>query len=163
MNQSTTVHRGTDATIREATIDDLGEIMRHRRCMFRDMGFEDTVALDAMEATSAPFIKAGLKDGSYREWLAEIAGRVVAGGGLLIVAHPSSPRDPGPHRAWILNMYTEPEYRGRGLAKSILGKSIGWCREQGFAWVSLHASEAGCPLYEHLGFKPTNEMRLQLG
>ncbi len=161
MSHSDAIH-GAETRIREATVEDLGEIMRHRRCMFQDMGFGDAAALDAMEATSAPFIKTGLQDGSYREWLVEIAGRVVAGGGVLILGHPSSPRDPSPRRAWILNMYTEPEYRGRGLAKSIVETSIGWCREQGFAWVSLHASEAGHHLYENLGFKPTNEMRLSL-
>jgi hypothetical protein len=28
--------------------------------------------------------------------------------------------------------------------------------------VSLHASDFGRPLYESLGFRPTNEMRLKL-
>ena len=149
-------------TIRAASVEDVGEIMRHRRCMFHDMGYGDPAALDAMEATSAPFIRAGLKDGSYRGWLVEIAGRAVAGGGVLIIGHPSSPRDPGARRAWILNMYTEPEYRGRGLAKSIVETATGWCKGEGFAWVSLHASEAGRHLYENLGFKPSTEMRLML-
>ena len=161
MSQSNAI-RGAEATIRAATVDDLGEIIRHRRCMFRDMGFKDAAALDAMEATSAPFIKTGLQDGSFREWFVEIDGRVVAGGGVLFLGQLSSPRDPNAQRAWILNMYTEPEYRGRGLAKAIIETSIAWCREQGFAWVSLHASEAGRHLYEKLGFKPTSEMRLGL-
>ena len=39
---------------------------------------------------------------------------------------------------------------------------IAWCREQGFATLYLHASDAGRPLYEQLGFEPTNEMRLEL-
>jgi len=161
MSQSNAT-RAAEITIREATVEDLGEIVRQRRCMFRDMGFEEAASLDAMEATSAPFIKTGLQSGSYRGWLVEIDGRVVAGGGLLILSHPSSPRDPNPQRAWILNMYTEPEYRGRGLAKAVVETSIGWCREKGFAWVSLHASEAGRHLYEKLGFRPTSELRLSL-
>jgi hypothetical protein len=39
---------------------------------------------------------------------------------------------------------------------------ISWCREQDFANVGLHASDEGRPLYEKLGFQPTNEMRLDL-
>ncbi len=115
-----------------------------------------------MEATSAPFIKAGLEHGSFRGWLAETNDRVVAGGCVVVVGYPSAPHFTTPRRAWILNMYTEPEYRGRGLAKSIIEVMISWCREQGFEWVSLHASDAGRHLYEKLGFKPTNEMRLKL-
>jgi GNAT superfamily N-acetyltransferase len=148
--------------IREATVADLSTIMRHRRGMFSDMGFCDDAALDAMEATSTPFIKAGLQEGSYRAWLAEAEGTAVAGGGLVIVGHPSAPHDPAPRRAWILNMYTEPHFRRRGFAKAIVETIVGWCRGQGFASVSLHASDAGRHLYEGLGFTPTNEMHLVL-
>ena len=151
-----------ETRIRQATVADLGTIVRHRRCMFSEMGFREEAALDAMERTSVPFIKAALEDGSYRGWLVETADGVVAGGGVLIIDFPPAPHDPRPRRAWIINMYTEPEYRGRGLAKSIVEAMIRWCREQGYGWVSLHASDAGRHLYELLGFKPTNEMRLVL-
>jgi len=153
---------GGEATLREATVEDLATIIRHRRGMFSDMGFLDEVGLAAMEATSAAFIKAGLEDGSYRGWLAETEAGVVAGGGLVIVGYPSAPHDPSPRRAWILNMYTEPQYRGRGFGRAIVEAMVAWCREEGFGCVSLHASDAGRHLYEAMGFKPTNEMRLLL-
>jgi GNAT superfamily N-acetyltransferase len=130
--------------------------------MYEDMGYKDQSALKAMELTSRSFIKDGLEDGTYRGWLVEISGRIVAGGGLMIVRQPSSPRDPSSRRSWIMNMYTDPEYRGRGLATSIIETIIIWCRENEFHWVSLRASDAGRHLYESLGFKPTNEMRLML-
>ncbi len=152
----------TDMHIRTATVSDLDTIMRHRRRMYYDMGFVEETDLDAMESTTAPFIKAGLENGSYRGWLMVTPDGVVAGGGVMIVPLPSSPSDPSPRRAKILNMYTEPEYRGRGLATSIIEAMVEWCREQGFGWVTLHASDAGRHLYEKVGFKPTNEMRLEL-
>jgi len=34
--------------------------------------------------------------------------------------------------------------------------------QEGYAVVFLHASDAGRPLYEELGFRATNEMRLRL-
>jgi hypothetical protein len=36
------------------------------------------------------------------------------------------------------------------------------CRREGHAVVFLHASDEGRPLYEELGFRATNEMRLRL-
>jgi GNAT superfamily N-acetyltransferase len=152
----------TETGLREATVADVAVIVHHRRAMFREIGYCDEAQLAAMAATSAAFIKAGLESGSYRGWLAETDTGVVAGGGLVIVGFPSGPRDPNPRRVWILNMYTEPEYRRRGLARSILQTMIDWCRKQGFRWVSLHASDAGRHLYESLGFEPTSEMRLML-
>jgi GNAT superfamily N-acetyltransferase len=148
--------------LRLAVAADLAVILHHRRAMFREMGYHNEAELDAMEATSGPFIAAGLADGSYRGWLIEDAAGVVAGGGMVIAAFPSHPLDPQPRRVWILNMYTEPERRGQGLARAIMEAMIGWCREQGLAMVALHASDAGRPLYERLGFTPTNEMRLKL-
>jgi GNAT superfamily N-acetyltransferase len=148
--------------IREATVADLDTIMHHRRGMFTDMGYLDETDLKAMEATSAPVIKAGLQDGSYRGWLIEQDGKVIAGGGLVIVTHPSAPNNPMPRRAWILSMYTEPEYRCRGYAKAIIETIVARCRSEGYVYVSLHASDAGRHLYETMGFKPTNEMRLAL-
>jgi GNAT superfamily N-acetyltransferase len=161
-----TTHQAHDRSglrVRPASIADLSTIIHHRRMMFTDMGFPDRAVLDAMEATCRPFIESGLRDGTYRGWLVENPeGLVVGGGGVLVMLYPSSPRDPSPRRAYILNMYTEPAYRKLGIAKWIMEEMIRWCRDKGFKWVSLHASVHGRHLYETLGFLPTNEMRLAL-
>jgi len=39
---------------------------------------------------------------------------------------------------------------------------ISWCKQQGLARLTLHASEDGRRLYESLGFEPSNEMQLNL-
>ncbi len=87
---------------------------------------------------------------------------MVAGGGIVILHWPAHPSDPRDSKAMILNMYTEPEFRRQGLARRLMEVMISWCREQGYRTVSLHASDYGRPLYESLGFKPTNEMRVSL-
>ena len=131
--------------------------------MFVDMGNREPAALDAMEQSARPLFARGLADGSYRGWLAEEKdGRVVAGGGVIVLAFHSGPRDPTPQRAWIVNMYTEPEHRRQGLARRLMEKMIAWCRAQRMITVYLHASDEGRALYDSLGFTPTNEMRLHL-
>jgi len=150
-------------TIRAATPADLDVVMRHRRSMFADMGNRERVDLDAMDASSRPLFARALGEGSYRGWLAqEHDGRVVAGGGIILLPYHSSPRDPSPQRAWIVNMYTEPEHRRQGLARRLMDEMIAWCRGRRMTTVYLHASDEGRPLYESLGFTPTNEMRLRL-
>jgi GNAT superfamily N-acetyltransferase len=69
---------------------------------------------------------------------------------------------PGRWRANILNVYTQPESRRNGLARKLLEHAIEWCRANKVSTVILHASEAGRPLYQSLGFKPTTEMRVVL-
>ena len=149
--------------VREATLLDLPVILHQRRQMFHDMGLVDPAALDAMDATAEPFFRRALSDASYRGWLAvETNGRVVAGGGIWLAPWPPHPRSPIPVRPFILNMFTEPEYRKRGLARRVMEVIMDWCRTQGFGWVSLHASEQGRPLYASLGFELGNEMRIHL-
>ena len=60
----------------------------------------------------------------------------------------------------IVNVFTEPEWRRRGIAKQLMKKIIAWSRKQSLDDLVLHASDDGRALYEQLGFVLTNEMRL---
>jgi GNAT superfamily N-acetyltransferase len=152
-----------DIRIRPATIDDLPHILRHRRCMFLDMGTATETELVPVLLTTEAFLRESLPSGAYRGWLAEtVDGRIAAGAGITIVPWPGHPRDPAPRRGWIQNVYTEPEFRRLGLARRLMETVLGWCRAEGFYTVSLHASRDGKPLYESMGFLQTNEMRLTL-
>lgn len=149
--------------IRVASAEDLEHVVRHRRAMFEEMGFRDAAVLDGVNEVSREYFSEGLRSGGYRAWLAEdLSGQVVGGGGIVIADWPGYPGERRAERAWILNMYTEPEAQRCGVAKRLLEVMIEWCRSQGFRAVSLHASAVGRPLYETFGFQPTNEMKLKL-
>ncbi len=149
--------------IREAGVEDLKHILHHRRAMFEEMGFQDTAVLDGVESLSREYFSKALRIGRYRGWIAEgLNGQIVGGGGIVIADWPGYPGENHAERAWILNMYTEPGARRRGVAKRLLEAMIEWCCTKGFRAVSLHASSAGRPLYETMGFQQTNEMMLKL-
>ncbi len=150
-------------TIRTATLEDLACLVHHRRAMFEEMGYRDPAVLNQIEKSSREYFCAALHLGTYKAWLAEAPDkRIVGGGGIVIAAWPGYPGETHAKRAWILNMYTEPEARHCGVAKQILETLLAWCRAEGFRTVSLHASDAGRPIYAAAGFQPTNEMRLAL-
>jgi GNAT superfamily N-acetyltransferase len=144
-----------------ATVADLETVLRHRSAMFREMSGAYERDLPLFEEASRRYFDAALRDGSYYGTLCEIDGQTVAGGGVVVAAWPGSPMNHEPKRAWILNIYVEPQYRKRGLAQTIMQELIDWCRHNGFQSVALHSSEYGRPLYEKLGFEGTNEMRLR--
>jgi len=145
---------------RSATPADLDVILRHRREMFREMGGKYEQLLGTFEFASQRYFQAALDDGAYYGLFAEDGGEIVAGGGVVIADWPGSPLNFEPRRAWILNIYVEPQQRRQGLARTITKTLVGWCQQNGFQSVSLHASEYGRELYEKLGFHETNEMRL---
>jgi GNAT superfamily N-acetyltransferase len=78
----------------------------------------------------------------------------------MIFDYHSSPRDPLPQRAVVVNMYTDPPFRRQGIARRLMDIMIDRCRREGFGSAELHASDDRRPLYEKLGFRQTNEMRL---
>ncbi len=148
--------------IRAATVNDVSEILRQRRAMYEDMEYRDADALAAMVSVSADYLTKALSDGSFRAWLASVGDRDVAGGAIIISPWPAHPYDWECRRATILNVYTYPVYRRQGIARKLMNMMVDWCRREGFAGVSLHASPDGRHLYESLGFEPSNEMRLKL-
>jgi GNAT superfamily N-acetyltransferase len=149
--------------IREAGVADLPHLVYHRRAMFAEMGLGDGAALDLVDEASKQYFIQAVEEGTYKGWLAEAADqRVIGGGGIVLARWPGYPGETLAQRAWILNMYTEPTARGAGVARRLVQVMIDWCREHRFSSVSLHASDAGRPIYESFGFEPTNEMRLKL-
>ena len=149
-------------TIREASLADIPEILRQRCRMYEDMGTKDPDALNAMARLSADYLARAMADGSFRAWLACDGDRVVSGGAVIVTPWLAHPCDLECRRATILNVYTEPEYRLRGIARKIMQTMIDWCKREGLARVTLHASDDGRHLYESLGFESSNEMRLKL-
>jgi len=150
-------------SIRPAAADDIPTLIRHRRMMWWDMGRRDESAFQVMELAAHDYFVTAIPDGSYRGFLAvNETADVVGGGGVVVSPWPGVLRQRSPRRAMILNMYVESAYRRRGIARSLMEAMIAWCREQGFVHVGLHASDEGRPLYEKLGFRATNEMRLDL-
>lgn len=55
--------------------------------------------------------------------------------------------------AWIGMMLVHPDYRRRGIARSLMETSLDYLRQRGVACIKLDATPLGQPLYEQLGFQ----------
>jgi len=152
--------------IRRCTPDEAATIARHRVEMFREMGEvpTDELARELLKRSTSALASL-LAEGSYLGWFAiDTGGSVIAGAGVHIkpqLPRPShdSVRVEDAPVPLVVNVYTEPQWRGRGVARSLMRELMDWASQQGMDRVVLHASDAGRPLYEKLGFQPTNEMR----
>ena len=149
--------------VRRATLDDVPTILFHRRSMFAEMGIGTAEALDAMEIGFEPWLRRKLAEEHYLGWMVTTeSGEVIAGAGLWLMEWPPTVIEPGALRAYMLNVYTHPPYRKQGLAHRLTQTIIDWCKANNYRLLVLHASDAGRPVYESLGFKLSNEMRLIL-
>ena len=143
----------------KALPEDAALIAAHRKAMFTAMGGMDDSALETMRRNCEPWLSRMIADGKYLGWIVTDANTPVASAGLLLLDWPPHPFDPaGELRGYLLNVFVEPAYRRRGLARHLLQLCMDDAHRRGIRVISLHASEAGRPLYETLGFRSTNEM-----
>ena len=157
--------------VRFATAADLEVISHHRARMFADMGKLPIEIVDSFRAQSLEALRGMFAEGKYFGWVVtprDEGEKIVAGAGLQVRELPPRPQSNrkgkidivSGRQAVVVNVYTEPEWRRRGLAALLIKRAIEWTREQGIESVVLHASDDGRTVYERLGFIATNEMRL---
>ena len=154
--------------LRPLAPSDAAIVARHRAAMFCEMGSLAVDDVDALVAASTTYLETAIAEGEYHGWLASVEGDApgVIVGGAGIQLRPLLPR-PDPkgrgllagRQGLILNVFVEPAFRRHGLARRLVQAVLEWARGERLASVVLHASEAGRPLYEQLGFVSTNEMR----
>ncbi len=138
-------------------------IALQRRRMFAEMGATAYLEVEGMDERFADWLRPKLANSEYLGWFAvSAAGEVAGGAGLLI-------REGAPHhhnfstlRGYVMNVYVAPEHRHRGVARQLMLALLDHCRANGFPSISLHASDAGRPLYESLGFEAASEMQISL-
>jgi GNAT superfamily N-acetyltransferase len=156
-----------EARIRAATEADARVLAEHRVGMFRDMGVLDVGSERALADAATAYFRTAVPHGEYLAWLVHEAHdehAVVAGAGVLI--RTLLPRPDSDKRrlligreALVMNVYVAPVWRRRGLARALMEIILEWVRGTDIVRVVLHASGEGRPLYESMGFVPTNEMR----
>jgi GNAT superfamily N-acetyltransferase len=157
--------------VRQATIADASVLAYQRARMFEDMGSVQADAMAALMALSSDYFVRTIPTGSYVAWLMFDAGApetIVAGAGLLLRTIPPFPIPQGKNagtlatgrQGLIMNVYVEPAWRRKGLARMLMQEVMAYSTTVGVESLVLHASNEGRALYEQLGFKATNEMRL---
>ena len=152
--------------IRLATAADASTIAWHRARMFQDMGDVSADAFETLRTKARACIGEWLERGGYVGWLASPADRpeiIIGGAGVQvqpILPRPLAPSAIGEGRqATIVNVFTEPEWRRRGIAGLLIKEIIDWSRRERLDRLLLHASNEGRSIYERLGFVANNEMR----
>lgn len=142
-----------------ATTADAALIAAHRRAMFAAIGGSQETDLDAMTRSFEPWVTRMIAADRYAGWIVSDADRPVASAGLFIMDWPPHPFDPqGERRGYVLNVFVEPQYRKRGLAHDLTEMCMAEARLRGIRVTTLHASDAGQPIYAGMGFKASKEM-----
>ena len=153
--------------VRRATVQDAGIIAWQRARMFQDMGEVSGDGFETLRQKAQARLEEWIEHGDYAGWLATPADKletVVGGAGIqlqTILPRPLSLSTISKGRqGTIVNVFTEPEWRRRGISSLLIKEIIAWSKNEGLDRLLLHASKDGRSVYEKLGFIDGNEMRL---
>ena len=104
-----------------------------------------------------------MEEGTFISWLAVDGDRIVGTSGVSFVEKPPYFGCPSGRIGLLSSMFTDKEYRRRGIAKELLTRVVNEAREYGCGTVQITASDMGVLLYSDFGFvKNGNFMQYKL-
>lgn len=150
--------------VRAAAMADAPRLGHLRDAMFHELGRHPDPGAPAFRDRAAIAFAESFRHGTCEAWVAESAdGELIGSVAMLIYPRLPSPESAAVHEGYLLNVYTVPAWRSRGVAAALVNASIERARALGFGRIRLHATEAGQRVYEKAGFKlRTDEMELRL-
>ena len=138
---------------KRATLDDLEILTETRIIVLRAANkLSDEVDMTEVKEQSYQYYKEALSNGSHVAYLVFDEAEFVGAGGVSFFCVMPTFHNPSGEKAYIMNMYTKPEYRRQGIAMKTLDLLVSEAKKKGVHAISLEATEAGRPLYEKYGF-----------
>lgn len=145
-------------TIREARIDELPAAADYWNAIVKEAWNEDWDAkYPNWRSMFLAVVAKRMRQGLQRYYVAESAGRIVGVAGAQV-----GEAFFGAVRGYIEGVYVAPAFRHKGIASRLMRECIEWLRSMGCDAVRLQSTVEGRPLYESLGFAPTDELELRL-
>lgn len=121
----------------------------------------DDVDMSEVKNQSFNYYRKALCNGTHIAYLVFDGSIFVGAGGVSFFQVMPTYHNPRGYKVYIMNMYTKPEYRRKGIAYKTLDRLVQDTKDEGITSISLEATEMGRPLYERYGFvKMNNEMEL---
>lgn len=149
-------------TYQKATIADL-ELLVSTRCRVLRAAnlMPEDVPLPEVEQQSRAYYQKAFAEDTHTAYLVWDGDTLAGTGAVSYFQVMPTVHNPTGRKAYIMNMYTTPQYRRQGIAARTLALLVEDARRRGVTAVSLEATDMGRPLYEKAGFVPMeHEMEL---
>lgn len=141
-------------TYRMAAIGDIDLLALTRTEFIIEMhgDMTDSQRAELYESNKAYFAET-LCSGEFLAYLAFDGDALVATSGINFYKTPPAFKNLTGKTAYISNMYTKPDYRGRGIATRLFEMTVMEAKKRGCGRVELIATNMGRPIYEKYGFE----------
>ena len=106
-----------------------------------------------LESALRDFYERHMADGTFVSWLAFDGDKIVGTSGMTFMEKPPYFTCPTGRMGLLSSMYTDPDYRRKGIAMELLTRVVEEARAYGCGTIHVTASNMGVKLYTAFGFK----------
>jgi len=93
-----------------------------------------------------------MADGTFISWLALDGDKIIGTSGMSFVEKPPYFGCHSGKIGLLSSMFTDPDYRRKGIANELLSRVVNEAREYGCGTIQITASDMGVKLYTDFGF-----------
>lgn len=149
---------------RRSTIDDTEVLVNFRVRFLNELyTHPDNDETEIVKKSLREYFSKAISSNDFIAWLAEYKGKVIATSGMVVWRMPARYHGLESGRlGYILNMYTIPEARKKGICTQLLNELIKEAKSLGLTYVHLHSSEDGINIYRKVGFVEPEQIELGL-
>lgn len=139
--------------IRRAEHSDLESLVELRVALLQEVGnIKNKEEMEEVRSANKMYYEKHLNNGDFISFVAESQGKIIGTSGLIIIIRPPYLHNLLGIDAYIMNVYTIPNYRGKGIATALLDNCIEFAKSNNVGRIILNASADGKPVYEKRGF-----------
>lgn len=149
---------------RRATLDDVPVLVDYRvRFLNELLNHPEDEETEIVRKSLLEYFAKAIPSGSLVAWVAEHDGKIVATSGMVVWQKPAIYGGVESGKlGYLLNFYTIPEERRRGIGTRLLNELIREARWLGLKYLHLHASDDGISIYRRAGFAEPEQPELEL-
>lgn len=149
---------------RRATVKDVQDLVDYRvRFLNEHLNHPENDDTKAVRKCLQEYFSTAIPSRDFIAWVAEYDRRIVATSGMVVWRKPALYEGAESGRlGYLLNFYTVPEARRKGIATRLLNELIKDAKSLELKYLHLHASKDGINVYKKAGFTEHQEPELEL-
>jgi N-acetylglutamate synthase-like GNAT family acetyltransferase len=141
----------------EASLEDIPILVQHYRRMFEEILDSRNLELDEqklkkMDVSYRNKLNEEFRTGICKAWVIKEGDQIAASGAISITSMVPNPDDSSYYIGYLHSIFTENQFRKRGLAERVVRCILDYCKSNNINRVLLNTSEAGRSVYDKIGF-----------
>jgi predicted acetyltransferase len=140
-------------TYHKATLHDIQTLVDYRVLFMLELaGTQSDAIIQSLQSQMTAYFSKSIADNTCISFIATCDNKIAGIGSVVLREQPGNFKNPSGKWAYIMNMYTVPEYRRNGICKAILALLMEEGKKYGVTAFELHATAEGEKVYTQEGF-----------